>query len=259
MRINKYISHNSKYSRRDADKLIESNFVKVNKKPLTDLAYQVQDGDKVFVKDVLIKSKGEFFFTMLIYNKPKGELVTKRDDRGRKTIYHSLPTRFRHFVPIGRLDYASEGLLLLTDNPKVADIISNSNLSRVYNIKISGALTAPIEEGMKSGIEIKDSTVGAHKNTKITSMTISPFNFYKVLKNQADYSRVRVGISEGQNRELRRFFGFYNREVVDLRRVAFGDIELNNLPTGKHRFLSTKEYEEIKNFMFKEIKKSTAK
>ena len=86
MRLNKFISHNSKYSRREADRLISEGFVKVNKQIVKDFSYQVQKGDRVFVKGKEIKKRGRFELTMIVYNKPKGALVTKKDDRGRTTI-----------------------------------------------------------------------------------------------------------------------------------------------------------------------------
>ncbi len=251
-RINKFISHNTKYSRREADKLVADGKVNINNKVIIEPSTQVIKDDKVFVNGKFIK-RIENLFTVLVYNKPKGELVTKVDDRGRKTIYHALPTKFRHFIPIGRLDYASEGLLLLTDNPKIATALMESNLERVYNIKINGIVTKEMEKAMQEGVTIKG-TLGAHEKTKIDTMVIAPFFAYQVLKNRPEYSRLRVAITEGKNRELRRFFGNFEREVVDLKRVSFGGIDLNNLPTGKHRFLNQREYDDLKEFVFSAIR-----
>ena len=108
MRLNKYISHNTKYSRREADTLIEAGEVTLDKRPLKEFGYEVQDDDRIFVKGKAVKITSEL--TIITYNKPKGVLVTKKDDRGRATIYHKLPGKYRHFTPVGRLDYASEGL-----------------------------------------------------------------------------------------------------------------------------------------------------
>ena len=91
MRLNKFISHSSKYSRREADRLIESGEVKINKKVTSDFAYDVQESDSIMVKGRTLKAKKRGDVTVIIYNKPKGVLVTKRDDRGRATIYHKLP------------------------------------------------------------------------------------------------------------------------------------------------------------------------
>lgn len=250
MRLNKYISHNSTYSRREADKLIQDGLVKVNDKITKEPFYDVKKDDEVFVKNRAIKRKD--FFTVIAYNKPKGELVTKKDDRGRKTIYDSLPAKYRHFIPIGRLDFATEGLLLLTDSPKVAHTLMSSNLERIYKIKIKGSVTPVMEKAMKEGLELEDATKGAHEKSKIKSMTFAPFYAYQIIKNDPKYSKLKIALSEGKNREIRRFFAHFNREVVDLKRLEFGGITLNALPTGKTRYLTKKEYEDLKNFLKKE-------
>ena len=99
MRLNKYISHNTKYSRRDADRLIEAGNVTLGRKVIKEFGYEVQKGDRIFIKGKLVKERTEI--TVIVYNKPKGVLVTKKDDRGRTSFYHKLPVKFRHFVPIG--------------------------------------------------------------------------------------------------------------------------------------------------------------
>ena len=247
MRLNKYISHNSKYSRRDADRLIESGAVTVNKKKMTNFGYIVQKGDHVAVNSIPIKERTEL--TMIVYNKPKGTLVTKKDDRGRTTIYHKLPGKFRHFIPIGRLDYASEGLLLMTDSPKVADIMMRSKLDRTYNIKIDKPLTPEMEEAMREGLVLEDARAGGHEKSKIQSMEFEPFIHYELRGVTGKFTKLRVTIAEGKNRELRRFFGHFDANIVDLKRVAFGGIELNNLPTNKTRYFTRREYDDIHKFL----------
>jgi 23S rRNA pseudouridine2605 synthase len=248
MRLNKFLSHNTKYSRREADKLIEAGKVEVNGKVVTDFATQVTREDKVKLNGRPVRPRPLHEMTVIVYHKPKGELVTKKDPRGRRTIYDSLPGRFAHFVPVGRLDFASEGLLLLTDNPRVADLLMRSNLERVYNLKIRGSVTPAMERAMQEGIRIKGKK-GAHEKSEIEEMEFAPFFAYQILKNEPNYSKVRVAIGEGKNRELRRFFGHFDREVVDLHRVSFGGIELNNLPKGKTRFLTQKEYDDLHAFI----------
>jgi 23S rRNA pseudouridine2605 synthase len=246
VRINKYISHNSKYSRREADQLIKDGRVKVNKQPITDFV-TLEDSDLVFIDDKIVKPKDKY--TVIVYNKPKGELVTKNDPRGRTTIYHTLSSKFKNFISIGRLDFASEGVLLLTDAPMIADKLGNSQLERVYNIKINGSVTEDMIKAMKSGIEIQDSTAGAHKLTTKTNMQIAPFFAFQVTKNTNNFSKLKVAIGEGKNRELRRFFAHFNKEVVDLKRVSFAGVELNNLPSGKSRYLTSKEYSNLREFL----------
>ncbi|SFV90561.1 Ribosomal large subunit pseudouridine synthase B [hydrothermal vent metagenome] len=248
MRLNKYIAHNTKYSRREADALIEAGEVTLNKRPIKEFGYDVQPGDRIFVKGRMVKEKGNEV-TVIVYNKPKGVLVTKKDDRGRATIYHKLPGKFRHFIPVGRLDYASEGLLLLTDNVEVATALMESNLDRTYNIKIDKPLTKEMVDAMREGLVLDDARAGAHEKSKIHSMTFAPFVGFEIRSEGKSYTKLRVTINEGKNRELRRFFGHFDAKVLDLKRVAFGGIELNNLPTNKTRFFTKREYDDLHTFL----------
>ncbi len=247
MRLNKYISHNSKYSRREADALIEAGEVSVNKTKMQNFSYEVQEGDLVLVRGLHVKPKTGL--TMVVFNKPKGTLVTKKDDRGRTTIYHKLPGKFRHFIPIGRLDFASEGILLLTDSPKVAEIMMKSGLDRTYNIKIDKPLTPEMEEAMREGLYLDNARAGGHEKSKIHSMEFAPFIDYEVRSTSTHFTKLRVTIAEGKNRELRRFFGHFEANVLDLKRVEFGGIQLNNLPTGKTRFFTRREYDDLHKYL----------
>jgi len=259
MRLNKYIAHHTKYSRREADRLIEEGEVTLNKKVLRDFAYDVQEGDHIYVKGRPVKPSKEI--TVIVYNKPKGVLVTKKDDRGRATIYHKLPGKFRHFVPIGRLDYASEGLLILTDNVEVATALMESDLERTYNLKIDKPVTQEMVAAMNEGLVLDDARAGGHEKSKIYGMEFAPFAHFEIRSEGKSYTKLRVTITEGKNRELRRFFGHFDAKVLDLKRVAYGGIELNNLPTNKTRFFSRKEYDDLHKFMkqLKAEKKAEAK
>ena len=252
MRLNKFISHNTSYSRREADRLIESGAVNLFKSVIKDFSYDVKDDDKIFINGKYIKRKIDY--TIIVYNKPKGELVTKKDDKGRKTIYHAISSRFKGFVYVGRLDFASEGLLLLTDSPKIAHILSTHDIKKGYKLKIKGNIDKNIEDAMKEGIELEDATAGAYEGTNIESMSIKPFSSYDIKKSTPLYSTLKVHINEGQNRELRRFFSYFGKEVVDLKRFSFGDINLNALPTGKVRYLSSDEYKYVRNILKKRDK-----
>ncbi len=247
MRLNKYISHNTKYSRREADTLIEAGEVTLDKRPLKEFGYEVQDDDRIFVKGKAVKVTSEL--TIIVYNKPKGVLVTKKDDRGRATIYHKLPGKYRHFTPVGRLDYASEGLLLLTDDVEVATALMESGLDRTYNLKIDKTVTAEMISAMKEGLVLDDARAGAHEKSKIYAMEFAPFAHFEVRSEGKNFSKLRVTIKEGKNRELRRFFAHFDAKVLDLKRIAFGGIELNNLPENKTRYFTRREYDDVHKFM----------
>jgi len=247
MRLNKYISHNTKYSRREADALIEAGEVTLDKRPLKEFGYEVQEDDRIFVKGKAIKVTSEL--TIITYNKPKGVLVTKKDDRGRATIYHKLPGKYRHFTPVGRLDYASEGLLLLTDDVEVATALMESGLDRTYNLKIDKPVTNEMMTAMKEGLVLDDARAGAHEKSKIYSMEFAPFAHFEVRSEGKNFTKLRVTITEGKNRELRRFFAHFEAKVLDLKRIAFGGIELNNLPENKTRYFTRREYDDVHKFM----------
>jgi 23S rRNA pseudouridine2605 synthase len=246
LRLNKFISHNSNYSRREADALIAEGKVKVNNRVITDLSDKVEIGKKI------IKEDKERMYTVIVYNKPKGELVTKSDPQGRKTIYDGLESKYKHFNSVGRLDYASEGVLLLSDSVNVVNALMHSNLERVYKVKVSGPISPKIEMAMQRGLEIDDATKGAYKKTKIKSMNFAPFLAYDIQTNGEKISKIKVVISEGKNRELRRFFGYFGLDVMDLKRVEYGGVSLNNLPTGKTRFLTKEEYKNLRIFLNEE-------
>lgn len=248
-RLNKFISHNSNYSRREADKLIEEGRVSINNKPVKNLATKVSAEDIVRIGKKVIKEDKNRMYTVIMYNKPKGELVTKNDPQGRKVIFDSLDKKYKHFLPIGRLDYASEGLILLTDSVDVANKLMHSKLERIYKIKVNGEIHSKVEEAMLNGLELEDATSGAHEKSKIKSMNFEPFVAYQIISNGKNFSKLKVAITEGKNRELRRFFGHFGLEVMDLKRFEFGGLSLNNLPTGKSRYLSKDEYKDLRLFL----------
>ncbi len=248
-RLNKFISHNSKYSRREADALIAEGRVKVNKKTITDLSTKVSEHDVVLIDNKVVKFEKNKMYTVLVYNKPKGELVTKNDPQGRRIIFDTLGAKYKHFLPIGRLDYASEGVLLLTDSVEVANGLMHSDLQRVYKIKLNGALTKQVEDAMVSGLQLEDASKGARKDSKIKSMNFAPFLGYKIDSVKDTFSKLKVAITEGKNRELRRFFAHFGLDILDLKRVEYGGISLNNLPTGKSRYLTREEYKNLKDYL----------
>lgn len=253
MRLNKFIAHYSTYSRREADKVVQDGYVRVNGEIQENPATQVDEKqDVVYVSGKLISRQEKY--TVIVYNKPKGELVTKSDPKGRKTIYDSLGKEFKHYIPVGRLDFASEGVLLLTDASHVATALMTSDLERRYKIKIKGEVTSEMEHAMLNGMFIEDATAGGHSHSKITSMEFKPFLGYQIQKNAHNYSTLKVAIAEGKNRELRRFFAHFDAEIADLKRISFAEVELNNLPEGKTRFLTRSEYSALFTFLKAEEK-----
>ena len=102
---------------------------------------------------------------------------------------------------------------------------------------------------MMNGLELEDASAGAHEKSKIKSMHFSPFNRYQIISNGEKFSKIKVALSEGKNRELRRFFSHFGLDVMDLKRLDFGGVTLNNLPTGKSRYLTKEEYRNLRFFL----------
>eukprot|EP01156_Anaeramoeba_ignava_P014240 Anaeramoba_ignava/a608574_6.p1 GENE.a608574_6~~a608574_6.p1 ORF type:complete len:280 (+),score=-21.31 a608574_6:284-1123(+) len=254
IRLNKFISHNSRFSRREADELIKSGKVSIDGKVISDLSTKVSPKTIVKVNGRTVKVDYSRPSTVIIYNKQKGEIVSKNDPQGRKIIYDTIPNKFSHFIPIGRLDFASEGMLMLTDDPKIATALMNSDLERVYKIKIEGEVTQGMIDAMQNGLILDDATAGAWDKTDIKEMEFAPFLGFQVQTSTPKYSKLKVAITEGKNRELRRFFAHFGTKVVDLKRVSFGGINLNNLPSGKVRYLERDEYEDLRLFMKEQTK-----
>ena len=246
MRINQFLSHNTKFSRREADELIKQGRVKIGRK-IALLNDKVAESDKVFIDSREVKVQTQY--TLIAYHKPKGELVSKSDTRGRRVIYDSLEAKFRHFVPVGRLDFASSGILILSDSAKIATTLSQSKLTRIYNIKVNGKITQNILDSAMNGLSVADARAGGHKNSKIMAMDFAPFEFFEILREGKSGTKIKVGINEGQNRELRRFFAHFGLNVLDLCRVSFGFASLNALPSGKWRYFDKKEYKKLREFL----------
>ncbi len=246
MRLNKFLAHNTKLSRREADRAIFDGKIKIGHEVIINPAIDVNESMKIFYNGEQVKRKANY--SVIVYNKPKGELVTKSDPHGRKTIYHSLGDKYLGFSPVGRLDYTSEGVLILSDAIDIVEKLMTSSLERVYKIKVSGEITRPLMSAMEKGIEINNSA-GANENTDIRNMEIPPFNWFQILKNGSNYSSLKVSISEGKNRELRRFFAQFQLDILDLKRVSYGWVNLNALPTGKKRFFTRDEYTKLRKYL----------
>jgi 23S rRNA pseudouridine2605 synthase len=253
VRINKAIAERGGYSRREADRLVEEGRVSIGRSKVTDLSTRVGENDELYVDGKRLDKKSDQY-TVIVYCKPKGELVTRSDPQGRKTIFDSLPSRFARFIAAGRLDFTSEGLLILTDAAEVATRLMEGDFERVYNLKIDGFVTNAIEKAMREGLKLENN-VGAHPLNLDAPPQLAPFAKWRVEKNHPNYSRLKVALTEGKNREIRRFFAHFERNVLDLKRVSFGEISLNALPVGKWRFCTKEEYGFIHKIMKEDAEK----
>ncbi len=227
MRINKFLAENGIASRRHADDMIEKGRVTVNGQ-LAVLGMDIEETATVFVdgKPINVEEKKEIYYIM---NKPKGVICTASDDRGRKTVMDLLPEGVGRVFPVGRLDYETEGLLILTNDGDLSYRLTHpkTEVPKTYMARIEGTMTEKDLNRIRSGIEL-DGVM-----TKKCKANI-------VETNKA-YTKVHITITEGKNRQVRRMFEAIGRNVEFLKRISIGKLKLTGLDRGECRELTEQE------------------
>lgn len=229
-RLNKYLADCGVGSRRECDKLIADGCVKINGK-IASLGANVEENDSVSVNGRRVALKTKNYYIML--HKPKGCVTTVKDDLGRKTVMDFVDIKARLF-PVGRLDYDTEGLLILTNDGDVANKLTHpkNNVEKVYVARLSGSLTEAERQTLERGVEIDGRKTMPAK--------------VKILAKDEHHTRVEVTITEGRNRQVKKMFESVGKEVEFLKRVAEGELRLGGLQRGKYRFLNDREIEYLK-------------
>ena len=228
--LNKYLADCGVGSRRECDKLIADGCVKINGK-IASLGANVEENDSVSVNGRRVAPKTKNYYIML--HKPKGCVTTVKDDLGRKTVMDFVDIKARLF-PVGRLDYDTEGLLILTNDGDVANKLTHpkNNVEKVYVARLSGSLTEAERQTLERGVEIDGRKTMPAK--------------VKILAKDEHHTRVEVTITEGRNRQVKKMFESVGKEVEFLKRVAEGELRLGGLQRGKYRFLNDREIEYLK-------------
>jgi 23S rRNA pseudouridine2605 synthase len=218
-RIAKSIAATGYCSRRHAEKLITMGEVTVNGKKVSTPAFFVDKDDKIIIKGKLIQNieKTQLF----IFHKPKGVIVSRDDPQKRKTIYDFLPINMKQYHYVGRLDYNTEGLLLITNDGKLKRYLELplNKIERIYKVKIHGSISNLNKIELLKGITIN--------NIKYGPVSVD------IIENKGKNSWINVKIHEGKNREIRKIMEHYNLIINDLIRVKFGPFNLNKLARGK--------------------------
>lgn len=226
MRINKYLAECGVASRRGCDKLIEEGRVTVNGKTAV-LGDDIAGGEEICVDGVPV-SHGEKHSYYLL-NKPKGYVCTVRDDKGRKTVMELLPPDAGRVFPVGRLDYDTEGMLLLTDDGDLTFRLTHpkNEVPKTYLVKIEKGITDAELNRLRAGVEIDGVLTGKSK--------------VKVFETDKAFTKLQVTITEGRNRQVRKMFEAVGKQVVFLKRIKIGEMRLGSLPRGKVRKLTAEE------------------
>lgn len=232
MRINKFIAESGVASRREADRMVTEGRVKINGKPVTQPGTDVDVyNDAVYVDGVRIDPVRRDIYIML--NKPKGCITSVKDDKGRKTVMDYVDCGKRIF-PVGRLDYDSEGLVLMTNDGDLAYNLtaSKNDVPKTYIAKAEGEVKDEHLKKLRSGI-LLDGVM-----TKPAKARLLAF--------ENGISRVEITITEGRNRQVRRMFESLGFNVIFLKRVEIAGIRLGGLARGAWRYLSPKEIKKLK-------------
>ena len=215
-------------SRSQAFDLIREGKVTLNGARPTNPSTPVRLGvDRIQVEDHHIVAVEKLYFLL---NKPRGIVTTASDEKGRDTVYSLLPKNLRRLAPVGRLDKASEGMLLLTNDSEWAARITDpaTHVDKTYHVQINALAGQPLINALLRGIETQ-------KGETLRAKRVS------LLRTGEKNSWVELVLDEGKNRQIRRMFDALSIEVLRLIRVAIGALRLGALPKGKHRPLHPDE------------------
>jgi pseudouridine synthase len=218
--IIRVISKSGLCSRKQALDLVMAGKVKINDKTVIDPGHKVRSSDHILVNGKPLQKVNKRY---ILLHKPAGYITTRKDELGRPTIYEFLKDIDDWIFPVGRLDLDSEGLLILTNDTKFGNIMTEPSykIDRTYDVLITGHITdSEINDIVKNGLSI-----GRGEKSRPTSL--------KIASKNDDSTWVEVSLKEGKNREIRRLFEALNRPVKRLIRTSFGPFKLGSINPGK--------------------------
>ena len=233
LRLQAFMARGGVASRRASEKLIEAGRVRVNGRVVTEMGSRVVPGrDRIQVDGREIHLSPPVW---IAFHKPSGYVTTRKDPQGRRTIYDLLPREHRELFHVGRLDRASYGLLLLTNEGKLANRLLHPRygLTREYLARVAGTPNEDTLERLVRGVKLEDGVAQAIEVQGLGRV-------------DEDVSRVRIVLQEGRNREVRRMMEAVGHPVRRLVRKRFGPIRLGNLARGAWRRLSADEIESLR-------------
>ena len=228
MRLAKFLAHAGVASRRAAERLIASGRVSVGGEVVTDPARDVDESSGVAVDGEPIRPERRVVYAV---NKPKGVVSTAADTHGRPTVVDLLPAEARRLYPVGRLDADSTGLLLLTNDGELANLLTHPRygVEKVYRARVKPARVGERElRALREGVELDDGPARA------------------AAVRQASSGALEITLREGRKRQVRRMCEAIGHRVVELERVRFGPLKLAGLAPGAHRRLTAPEVEQLR-------------
>lgn len=234
-RLQKIIANSGFTSRRKAEELILAGKVTVNGKIIKELGIKCNSTDDIRVYNKKIFSDNEKIVLML--NKPIKVITSMKDPQRRKKVIDFIDIEQRVY-PVGRLDYDTSGLLLLTNDGDLANKLMHPShgVEKTYEIVIDGTPNEKQLEKLRQGVLLDDG---------ITSQAV--VKIIKIVNNK--HAKIHITIHEGKNRQVRRMFESFDYSVLALKRIKYGNLSLNELEEGDYRFLSKKEVINLKKIV----------
>lgn len=230
-RLQKVIAQSGVASRRKAEQLMQEGLVTVNGEVVTEMGTKVSNKDKIEVEGVPLTKEEKVY---ILYYKPQGEISSVGDDRERKSVTDTFEMFDERIYPVGRLDYDTSGILLMTNDGDFTHLMTHPKyeVKKTYRVKIDGILKREQQRKFMRGIKLDD------------GMT-SPCHL-KVVRDRGDKNMILdVTLHEGRNRQVRRMFQYFDLKVVKLTRTGFDFLTLDGLSEGEYRFIKPHEVKKL--------------
>ncbi|GFR36846.1 ribosomal large subunit pseudouridine synthase B [Insulibacter thermoxylanivorax] len=241
-RLQKVLAHAGVASRRKCEELILQGKVEVNDQVVTTLGVKVDpDVDVIKVNGRPIRKEQKVY---IVLHKPKGVITSVKDPKGRRVVTDYLKGIKERVYPVGRLDYDTEGLLLLTNDGEFANLLMHPShhVPRTYHAYVKGVPHGDVLDKLREGIMLED---GITMPAEVEYYDVEP---------DGSSSIISITIYEGRNRQVRRMFEKVGYPVYRLKRIQFGTLFLHGLPRGKYRLLSAQEVKELRDAAHKTYK-----
>lgn len=231
MRLQKFLAHGGVASRRAAEEIIKQGRVTINGKKVSDMGISVSDTDKVTVDGREITAEEEKIY--IILNKPVGYVSSAKDQFGRPTVLDLVTDTNKRLYPVGRLDYDTSGLILLTNDGDFTYRLTHPKheIEKVYEALVSGIPSSDEIKCFETGLEIENYRT-SHAKLKVTGVL-------------GENAIVLITIHEGRNRQVRKMCEAIDHRVLELKRISIGSVVLKDLPVGKWRRLTPEELQSL--------------